>query len=86
MITLRTTNLLEKGWAKTQPFGKRLNQNPTFWKKVQEKQTEPKPNTTYVFYIVVNLSTNYNSIRLGFGPVCFQKVGVLVQPFGKRLS
>jgi len=31
-------NLLEKVWAnQTQPFGKRLDQNTTFWKKVGPK-------------------------------------------------
>jgi hypothetical protein len=30
-------NLLEKGWAKKQPFGKRLGQKTTFWKKVGPK-------------------------------------------------
>jgi hypothetical protein len=28
---------LGKGWAKKQPFGKRLSQKTTFWKKVEPK-------------------------------------------------
>jgi len=28
---------LEKGWAKKQPFKKRLSQKTTFWKKVEPK-------------------------------------------------
>jgi hypothetical protein len=30
-------NLLGKGWAKKQPFGKRLGQKTTFWEKVGPK-------------------------------------------------
>jgi hypothetical protein len=35
--TAKKHNLLEKGWTKKQPFGKRLDQNTTFWKKVGPK-------------------------------------------------
>jgi hypothetical protein len=35
--SINTNNLLGKGWAKTQPFGKRLDQKTTFWKKVGPK-------------------------------------------------
>jgi hypothetical protein len=34
---LLTNNLLGKGWAKKQPFGKRLGQKTTFWEKVGPK-------------------------------------------------
>jgi hypothetical protein len=65
-------NLLEKGWTKTQPFRKRLDQNTTFFEKVGPKFT-------------IKLCVNLYAISVGFWSNLFLKGCVLVQPFPKRL-
>jgi len=55
-------NLLAKGWTKTQPFGKRLHQNTTFWQKVG-----PKPLCRFIKRTCNNIICKFWSNLLAKG-------------------